>query len=226
MNIIMTGGGDSAQFEKIDRHFASLLKQNSNLLFIPVAGPKNIWNDSLKRIQTVFQTIKFKNVDMCIDLSYLSWNDLKKYQAIYFDGGNTFQLINQIRETHTYELLHRFLHQGGILNGDSAGAIIFGSHLETAHFGDEGDENTANVISYQGLNLFGSWSIHCHYEESQNDEIKNFSNVYGFPIIALHEDSSVYIKNKYLNVVGPNKVSIFRGNKKINLKPGDTFRLI
>ena len=224
MQLILTGGGDSSHFHKIDSHFIKLLKNNPSLLFIPLAGKRKNWKNGLERISETFSTIHFKNIDMCINLAELTWSQLKKYDAVYFDGGNTFQLLSKIRHTHMFELLQRFLHHGGVINGDSAGAVVLGSHIETAHFGHSGDENLAGVISYQGLNLLGNWGIHCHYQRSENREIKKFVKEYGIPILALHEETAVSIKGKWLKVIGERSASLFDTSKVTIVKVGQRYK--
>ncbi len=226
MKLIITGGGESEHFSEIDAHFIQTLGPSPTLLFIPLAGEESTWNDGLTRIQTVFSTIHFDNIEMCVDLAELDWEYLKNFSAIYFDGGNTFDLMDRIRDTHTYELLHRFLNHGGVINGDSAGAIVLGSHLETAHFGESGDENESDVTSYQGLNLLGPWAIHCHYDEKEDQEIIEFSNEFGFPILALHENTAVYIEENKLLVIGEMRACLFKGHKKTILLPGEEFQLL
>lgn len=225
MKMIMTGGADSEHFEEIDAHFISMLDEKPRLLFIPLAGDEEVWDNGLERIKETFSTIEFEQIDMCLDLSKLNWNKLKKYAAIYIDGGNTFQLMSQIRHTHTYELFHRFLHQGGVINGDSAGAIVLGSHLETAHFGEIGDENEAGIISYQGLNFLGKWAVHCHYDSKEDSEIMDFVSNYGFPVLALHETSAVYIHNNLVTVFGKSPVAIFTQHSKLIIVPGSSHTL-
>lgn len=217
----MTGGGDSEHFSEIDAKFISLFDINPRLLFIPLAGKRNDWDNGLERIKETFSTIKFKKINMCLDLTELTWDSLKMYSAIYIDGGNTFQLMSKIRHTHTFELFHKFLHQGGVINGDSAGAIVLGSHLETAHFGEIPDENEVGIISYQGLNFLGRWAVHCHYEESEDSEIMDFVIDYGFPVIALHETSAVYLHNNLLHVIGKSSVALFNQHGKMVVDPGN-----
>lgn len=225
MKLIMTGGGDSVHFEKIDKHFVDLLGEDPKLLFIPLAGEQSQWNDGLARIKMVFSTINFNKIEMCVDLAELDWSYIKQFGAIYIDGGNTFDLMAKIRHTHTFELLHKFLHHGGIINGDSAGAIVLGSHLETAHFGDAGDINNSDIVSYQGLNLLGHWAIHCHYVESEDKEILDFSNEYGFPILALYEETSVFIKKTEVIVIGEKKACVFKAGVKSTIEPNQKFHL-
>ncbi len=221
----MTGGGDSRHFSEIDKKFIKLLSKSPTLLFIPLAGSKRSWKNSLARIKETFSTIHFDNIESCSNLHDLTWEYLKGFDAIYIDGGNTFQLIDFIRDTHAFELLHRFIHKGGVINGDSAGAIVLGSHIETAHFGLHGDQNKAGVISYQGLNLLGNWAIHCHYKKSENKEIKKFVKDFGFPVLALHDESSVYIKNRRLKVIGKKSVTVFTEKEVRVIKNEESFLL-
>jgi len=225
MKLIMTGGAESEHFKAIDQYFTSLLGQDPYLLFIPLAGDPRNFDEGLERIHETFSTVHFKRIEMCLDLEELDWGYLKKFDAIYIDGGNTFTLMDEIRNTHFYELIHRFLHHGGIINGDSAGAIILGSHLETAHFGDTPDENISDVISYQGLNLLGQYAIHCHYEDTEKKEVQTFVKEYGFPVIALYENSAIAVIDRQLQVIGEAPVAIFKGEDIDILTPGSQRQL-
>lgn len=216
----MTGGGDSHHFNEIDQNFINLLPSGARLLFIPLAGDEEDWANGLERITDTFSTIEFGHIEMCLNLSELNWNYLQYFHAIYIDGGNTFKLMEHVRQTHFYELIHRFIYHGGVVNGDSAGAIILGSHLETAHFGDFGDDNDSDIISYQGLNLLGPYAIHCHYEEKEDPEIELFVQNYGFPVIALHENTAIKFTNQEMEVIGENKAVIF-SREKIDVFPGE-----
>ena len=216
----MTGGGDSQHFHEIDRHFVSRLSESPSLLLIPLANKECDYEDCLGRIVDTFSSIHFDNIQMCNELSQLDWSLLKDFDAIYIDGGNTFRLMEKIRQSHFYELLRKFVHRGGVINGDSAGAIILGSHLQTAHFGEFGDVNQSSLISYQGLNLLGEWAIHCHYHFNENDEIITFVNEYGLPVLALPEDAAISIENRVLTVFGNSEVTLFKCDNIKKVKPG------
>ena len=218
MKLILSGGGDSKYFRKLDQTFLSLLSDNPTLLLIPLAGDPDQFGDCLERIVDTFSTIHFENIEMCLEINDLSWDYIKNFDAIYIDGGNTFNLMKQIRHSHFYELVHRFLHHGGILNGDSAGAVILGSHIETAHFGHYGDKNHVNLISYQGLNFLGKLAIHCHYnEKDDDDEIKEFVETYGFEVLALPESAGVSIIDGLVHVHTKTPAYYFHSRQRIIL---------
>ena len=222
----MTGGGDSEHFRQLDQHFISLLSKEASLLFIPLAGEPEDYNDGLERIQQTFSTIEFENIEMCLDLDTLTWDYLAEFDAIYIDGGNTFKLMDAIRRSHFYELTRQFLHFGGVINGDSAGAIIMGSHLETAHFGDMGDENESGLKCYQGLNFLGDIAIHCHYQPGpEEEEIARFVDDYGFPVLALREETGVYIGDGMLHVIGETPATYFSPLNTHVVEPGQMFPL-
>ena len=231
MKLFLTGGGESENFEELDNLFISKLSKNPKLLFIPLAGEESSFLDGLDRIQETFSTIHFNKIELCTNLFELDWEELKRFDAIYLDGGNTFHLMKQIRQSHFYELIRKFIQNGGVINGDSAGAIILGSHLETAHFGILGDENESNLISYQGLNLLGDWAIHCHYDPEDDEEIMSFSREYGLPVLALAEETGVFIEYDHVQVYGDKELKIFDYSSDqedlmpLVLKPGDKLNL-
>jgi dipeptidase E len=225
MKLILSGGGESENFIALDKYFLSLLPANPSLLLIPMAGEPSSYDDALDRIVETFSTIDFENIEMCLELDSLDWDYLKNFDAIYIDGGNTFRLMDQVRKSHFYELVRKFIHKGGVVNGDSAGAIIMGSHLETAHFGDEGDDNDTELVSYQGMNFLGDIAIHCHYENSEEVQIKEFVNEYGFSVIALNQTSGAAIVDNTLQVIGETNIDFYSLEGRVELAPGDQLRL-
>jgi dipeptidase E len=226
MKIILSGGGDSEHFTQLDHHFLSLMPSNPQLLLIPLAGESDTYGDCLERIVDTFSSIHFENIEMCLEINDLNWDYIKSFDAIYIDGGNTFKLMNDIRTSHFYELLHRFLQQGKIINGDSAGAIILGSHIETAHFGLNGDENEVDLISYQGLNLLGNIAIHCHYNPTNDEEeIMEFVQTYGFKVLALTPSTGISIIDGVINVCTKTAAFYFTGTEKIKIDQGSKLKL-
>ena len=61
--------------------------------------------------------------------------------------------------------------------------------------------------------------------QSEDREIIRFVSEYGFPVIALHEESGVYINQNILMVIGEAPVTLFSHKQKIVLKVGSTYNL-
>lgn len=72
------------------------------------------------------------------------------FDAIYMMGGNTFYLLDKIREFGFDAEIRRFLNAGKIYIGSSAGSIIVGNSIETAW---PYDENNVAMTDFTGLRL-------------------------------------------------------------------------
>jgi len=225
MEFILTGGGDSMYFKKIDRHFRKLMPKKSNILLIPVATNRRNHRYCLKRIQDTFSQLEFNKIDVISDLQELSWRHTQLFHAIYIDGGNTFKLINEIRKSSFKKIIIKFLNNGGIINADSAGAIILGKNIRTASIGSIADKNSIKIKNFSGLNLLNNYNIHCHFDYNEEKELLIlFSKKYG-DTIALTESSSVYIKNNKVFVIGRSPIYLYKSGKEKIIRPSETIIL-
>lgn len=220
----MTGGGDSSYFKQIDRRFKKLLPQLSNIMLIPVATNRRNYSYCLKRIKETFDQLKFNKIDVCSDLKGLNYTNLELFHAIYIDGGNTFKLIDEIRKSNFKKLLVKFIQKDGIINADSAGAIVLGKNIKTALIGKIADKNSVNITRYQGLNLIYNYSIHCHFEPKE--ELQDLIELsYKESILALTEKTAIYLNNKNGEVIGLGSLYLFHQGKYKIIKPKGKFKL-
>lgn len=88
-----------------------------------------------------------------IDLKLLDWDNLRKVlweqDIIFVSGGNTFYLLEKMRESWFDELLQGLLNTWKIYIGSSAGSVVIGKsikHVETLD-----DPNQSNIQNYEGL---------------------------------------------------------------------------
>jgi peptidase E len=225
MEIIITGGGDSEYFKQIDRHFKKLMPQRSNILLIPVATNRRNHRYCLRRIQDTFSQLEFNKIDVCSDLKTMKWNHVELFHSIYIDGGNTFKLMHEIRNSKFKDIIKKFIANGGIINADSAGAIVLGKNIKTASIGKIADKNSINLNNYRGLNLLFNYSIHCHYDyKNENDQLIKYSLKHG-ATLALTEKTACYIHNKKLHVIGRAPLYIYQDGKEKVLKPKESLTL-
>jgi len=173
MKLLLSGGGTN---KPLDEYFISQIDLKGTVLFIPIAWDESFssYNHCFEHFSNIYNHYGIKNIKMCTDL--FSIQNLHKYNAIYFEGGNTFKLLKAIKESKFDLKIIEYLNNNGLIYGFSAGAIIFGNSIESAYFNDDNDVGLEDLT---GFNLVGGNDIFCHYSENDNEEneyIKNYPN--------------------------------------------------
>jgi len=77
------------------------------------------------------------------------YNKLIKYEIIYIVGGNTFVLLQKIRESEFDKILPKLLEHGIVYVGQSAGAVVMGTSIEPTKLLDNPED--ATLTNYNGL---------------------------------------------------------------------------
>lgn len=200
--IILSGGGDVDVSFKLDEKYFSLLRDNAQILYIPVA---------LNRTKVGFESCydwfsnvisqhnNKKDIDFTMLLDGDDVPDFDKYDSIYIGGGNTYKLLDYIYKNDIGRKIMEYIKNGGIVYGGSAGAIILGENIKTVE-----EENDNNYVHSDGLNLIESRSVICHYTESLDEKIFETAKRINSVIIALSEDAGLILDSngKILEIVG------------------------
>jgi len=79
-------------------------------------------------------------------------SQLEKFDAIFFSGGNTFYLLDQIQKSDCTEVIAELVEDGKIYIGSSAGSIIAGPSIYPAYAKEEADQ-VPELENYEGLGL-------------------------------------------------------------------------
>ncbi len=213
-SIYLSGGGNEKQSFPLDKFFFNKLPKNGRFLYVPVAlrGNKlyptaHLWMNSILELHER-NDLQFENAD---DLSKYQHSDLKKYDAIYIGGGNTWNLMQELQESGFYPKLVSYIKSGGNVYGGSAGAIVLGSNIDT-----HDDKNTINLKDTSGFNLLNDYSVACHYKDEQNDRFKKWATRKNLPIICLPEETGLILKNNSALCVGTKQCVVYLadGTKK------------
>lgn len=210
MKLILSGGGNGQQSKGVDSLFASLLL-NKNILYIPVAMDRNKhpYDECLTWMKNGFAPYGDFQITLLDEkgMEDISYEEMTKYGGIFIGGGNTFKLLKIIRETGFEEKLKRLLIETDIpVIGGSAGALIFAQNIETA---EPYDPNNFGVTDFKGMNLINGMNIWVHYNNSMDDLIMEYARRLGTEIIAIPEDSGLFVENNKISVVGENSVKRF-----------------
>jgi len=219
--LFLSGGGHANKTKKLDRLFEANIPKGMPLLYIPIAMPQKIftYGQCYDWIKVVFPNLK---IDMWTCLAGRKPEGLSGYGAIYFGGGNTYYLLNHIKETNFSSVLKKYYKSGGMIYGGSAGAIIFGKDIQTVGFGDDADRNEAGLKEFDGLNLVNGYSIQCHYSSHDDADLVRFSKKYKLNVIALPDDTGLVVEGKQMKVIGESNAVVFSKSSKVVYIPNST----
>jgi len=103
--------------------------KNKNVAIIPNA--KLVSQDRTSSGVAQEELIKHNINSKIIDLDKDSFN-INDYDALYLSGGEPKNLMDSIMNSNNYDIIKDFIDHGGIIIGQSAGAMIFNkTYLDT-----------------------------------------------------------------------------------------------
>ncbi len=161
--------------------------------------------------------------------------NLRKANAVWFDGGRQWNCVDSYANTLTLQEFHKVLERGGVIGGSSAGATIQGDYLV------RGAVSGSQVVmapepEHQKAFAFLRHSAIDQHINARNrwDDlipvIKKFPDLLG---IGLSEDTAIIVQGDTFEVMGAWKVTV-HDNKRlyqpwekpyIVLSPGDVYNM-
>ena len=174
-------------------HFSqvgNLIKEEieyKKVVFIPTASINEGYTGYVGSARKLFKKMGANLTE--IDISK---EDFKTIEAvfeetdiIYFTGGNSFFLIDQLRKTGVDKLLKKELKKGKLMIGESAGSVICAPSISYIEIMDEKPEDYSQIDD-NGLNLIDFYVLP-HYLTSPFKKItatilKKFSDLKICPI--------------------------------------------
>ena len=135
---------------------------------------------------------------------------LREANAVWFEGGRQWNIVDSYANTRTYREFHQLLARGGVIGGSSAGATIQGQYLV------RGDTSGANVMMtaepnhQEGFKFLRRSAIDQHINTRNRWDdltavIQRYPNLLG---IGLSEGTAVVVTGDSFEVIGKGKVAI------------------
>ena len=218
----LSGGGDGHQSFPLDKFFLSKFPKNSHFLYVPIALKRHkLYPDVRSWMNGVLALHQRNDLSFDIAQDLEKYSQLGKYAFIYIGGGNTWDLMSEVKETGFVTRLLEYCANGGIVYGGSAGAIILGKYICTYD-----DENIVGLKDPSGLDILNNYSVTCHYQDSQQERFANWATEYQSPILCIPEESGIATDGRLGQCVGTHPCAIFFPNKdKTYIKPGEDFKM-
>jgi dipeptidase E len=111
------------------------------------------------------------------------WSTLLSYDAIHLSGGNTFSFLYWLKQSNVLPVLARYVSEGGVLIGESAGAILMTPTVNSALLCGDARDNRAiddaalSLVDFQFWPHFDSGNI----APEQSKLISAMRNLYACP---------------------------------------------
>ena len=206
--LFISGGGHAHESYLLDSLFVQSLIRKK-LLYIPLGLQRDfIGYDECYEwiVRTLGQhSDEPLDIEMWIDLSHHKTALLQNVDAVYIGGAkHSYELAQLFHRSEFAAALVNLVSRGGSLYGGSAGAAVIGKNVAFEHFGHD-----ATFRFHPGLELIAEYSICCHYLPEQNPAIRKFSFESNAAVIAIPENSGLFVEKNEVKVVGYGSVAIF-----------------
>lgn len=190
-------------------HFSKvgeLIKDEINgktVAFIPTASINEGYIGYVGSARKLFKKLGAKLIET--EISKEKFSDIKAIfkdvDIIYFTGGNSFFLIDQLRKTGVDRLLKEQIEDGKLFIGESAGAIICAPTITYIERMDKIPEDYSQD-NYLGLNLIDFYVLP-HYltapfEKVTTQILEEFSNIEMCPI---NNSQAIVIKDNLKKII-------------------------
>lgn len=220
MKLFLSGGGSGEQSIELDRKFADAVDKTKPILYIPIAIDKEThpYPDCLKWLTNALKPLGITKIELWTEkeIREKPERELQRFSGVFIGGGNTFYLLNELRESGFIPKLQNLIKNNIPICGGSAGAIIFAKTISTAL---SADANNVKLTDFKALNLLSGYSLWVHYEPSMESQVREYQEKYKLKIAALPENCGLYVDDKDIQVIGPGSAYLF-GKKTREIKPG------
>ena len=154
----------------------------------------------------------FLSVDIPFDQSLLRL--ALQSDLIHLGGGNTYYFLRHLRRSGMLGKLKKFVREGGVLTGLSAGGILMNPTISSAGYPSfEKDANEDKIKNFSSLNLV-KFEFFPHYKNSRryDQELVCRSKKISSPLYACPDSSGIVVADDRMTFVGRCYV-FFRGKK-------------
>jgi cyanophycinase len=159
--------------------------------------------------------------------------DLREADAVWFNGGRQWNIVDSYAGTLTYREFHKVLERGGVIGGSSAGATIQGEYLVRGDTSGPNVMMTAEPTHQEAFKFLRRTAIDQHINARNRWDdlipvIQKFPNLLG---IGLSEGTAIVVRGDSFEVMGKWKVSIHDNTRVYQpwekpyfvLSPGDVY---
>jgi cyanophycinase len=225
--LIIIGGGSTTNTGIMEKFIALAGGKDAKFVIVPTAGGNKTADGKIKVYKEENVVASWKKRGLT-NVRMLHTHDpkiadteefaapLKEANAVWFDGGRQWNIVDSFMNTLTYKEFHKVLERGGVIAGSSAGATIQGDYLVRGAVAGPQIMMTPEKEHEHGFNFLRKTAIDQHINTRNRWDdlipvIKKYPELLG---IGLSEGTAIIVKGDRFEVMGPWKVAI-HDNKRV-----------
>jgi len=185
-----------------ERLFGMLPSRDLNIAYLPSSpDPNRTWFRSQQDYYARFG-VKLKFFGLESEYDPRRTSELLECDAIHMTGGNTFQFLYWLRARGLLSELQRYVSNGGVLIGVSAGAILMTPDIATSYLC--GDEDYPGVTDLAGMKLV-DFAFVPHFDGSDDSKraASRHAATFGGPVYAVSDGGGVVVDGNQVEFIGP-----------------------
>jgi dipeptidase E len=220
MKLVFYSGGGQRENSKLDSQLLALCSKTKNIqmAFIPSQSylSDQEFLDFIDQYKS-FGVKKFLKLDIDQSFSSTLQRAILNSDIIHLGGGNTYYFLKHLKKSGMLKTLIKWVEDGGVLSGLSAGAIMMTPNISTAGFPSfDKDENEDGLKNLKSMN-FVDFEFFPHYRNSKryDKELIDYSKNLNRPIYACKDGEGIIFTGDELKFLG--KPMCFYQGIKINL---------
>lgn len=196
MKLLLTSAGFLNK--EVSDTFLRLLKKPTgqiHAIFIPTASRTE---DELKYVEESRQELVDLGINNITTLNLdrkVTAEEINSADVIYVCGGNTFYLLQKIRESGLDQLLPSY---SGLYIGVSAGSIVVGPNIEVS---GPWDENDVNLLDTTGMKIV-DFAVIPHYQRKDRTIVQELKNRVDYEIVELTDNQAILIEYGEKKIIG------------------------
>jgi cyanophycinase len=219
--LIIVGGGSMDGTGIVEKFIQIAGGPNKKFVIVPTAGGNKNDDGSVRaydEAQIVGSWLKrgLKNVKMLhtpdskVADTEAFVKDLKEADAVWFNGGRQWNIVDSYANTLTYREFHKVLERGGVIGGSSAGATIQGEYLVRGDTSGPDVMMTAEPAHQEAFKFLRKVAIDQHINTRNRWDhlipvIQKYPKFLG---IGLSEATAIIVKRDSFEVMGAWKVAV------------------
>ena len=244
--LILAGGGDLDGTGIVETFIELAGGPDATFVIVPTAGGNKTADGTIrayKEDDIVGRWVKrgLKNVRMLHthDPKVADTEEfvrpLREANAVWFDGGRQWNIVDSYANTLTYREFHKVLARGGVIAGSSAGATIQGEYLVRGDTSGPQVVMTAEPNHQEGFKFLRRTAIDQHINARNRWDdlipvIQKYPSLLG---IGLSEGTAIVVKGDTFEVMGKWMVAVHDNSRVYQpwekpyyvLAPGDVYNM-